>query len=137
PRDRVDREGTLLPGVVEGDALVEVAAGQRLRTGAELLEPEPGQRVVQRAVGGPHRPVGREHLVASGTGAGAVEQRGGRHVYHSHTTPDPVCPGPMKWPGPTRKRAPCPCSPGSCAPRRAHPRSVAGCATSGAPRSGR
>src|SRR5699024_11438761 len=64
-----------------------------------------------------------------------LEQRGGRHVYHSHTTPDPVCPGPTKRPGPMTKRAPCPCSPGSCAPPRAPPRSVAGCATSAAPRS--
>src|SRR5699024_283611 len=29
----------------------------------------------------------REHLVSARAGASAVEQRGGRHVYHSRTTP--------------------------------------------------
>src|SRR5699024_620569 len=130
-RDRVDREGTLLTGVVEGDPLVEVAAGQRLRAGPELLQAQPVQRVVQRLVGGSHAAVGREHLVSARAGASAVEQRGGRHVYHSRTTPSPV------WRRPPRKRAPCPWplgSPPLSAPPPAPPPSAAACAIWAGPR---
>src|SRR5690606_1437629 len=132
PRDRVDREGSLLPRVVEGDALVEIAAGEGLGAGAELLRSQPGQRVMQRPIGGAHGAVGGEHLVTVRSGAGAAEQRGVRHAYHSHTDLHPLVGAPP------RKREPCRCSPGSAPspdPSPAIPRCAAAHGTSGAPRS--
>ena len=74
PGDRVDREGAFLPRVVEGDPLIEVAVGEGLRTRAELLGPEAGEGVVQGRIGGTHRGVGREHLVAARSRLDILEQ---------------------------------------------------------------
>ena len=75
PGDGVHRERTLLAGVVEGDTLVEVAGGKGLRAGAELLQPQAGEGLVEEAVGGAHPAVGGEHLVAGTGDAVLLEQR--------------------------------------------------------------
>ena len=57
PRDDVERERPLLAAEVEGDALVEVGAGERVDAGPQFLRAAALDRLVQQPVGRARRPV--------------------------------------------------------------------------------
>ena len=74
PGHRVEREGPLLPRVVEGDALVEVGPGEGVGALLERLARHRAQGVEDRLVGGARRPGLGEHLVVGRPERVVVEQ---------------------------------------------------------------
>ncbi len=81
PRHGVEREGALLAREVEGDALREVRARQRVGASAELVLRHPREGRIELAVRLAHRPgFGGEHLVPRTGGALPLPPRPRRGV---------------------------------------------------------
>ena len=94
PGDDVERERPLLTADVEGDALVEVGAGQHLRPSAELGAGQTTEGAVHRSVGGPGAGLRGQHLVPrQRRGAGVAGGRvAGEQARHVRNLADVMCP---------------------------------------------
>jgi hypothetical protein len=109
PGHRVQWEGPLFAGVIEGDALVKVAAGEVLSALAQRLGFHRAERVVDGAVGTPGLIGAAEHLVPGVPESVVLEEVGhgpivGRSVFPACCAVIPVCGCPVEMHGRCRGR---------------------------------